>query len=271
MIAHWMRVGFVHGVMNTDNMSILGLTIDYGPYGWLEDYNPDWTPNTTDAGQGRYRFGYQPQVAKWNLSKLASAIYPLVEDVDPFYEGLALFTSTYDANWRSMLAAKLGLESFDRPTDEQLANELFDVLSLTETDMTIFFRQLAKIPVATDATDEELLNPVVDSLYRPDEMAGDVREKTIHWLRQYQTRIANEPSSERITRMNLANPKYVLRNYLAQLAIDKADDGDYSMIMELLQVLRRPYEEQPEKESFAEKRPEWARHRPGCSMLSCSS
>lgn len=271
MIAHWMRVGFVHGVMNTDNMSILGLTIDYGPYGWLEDYNPDWTPNTTDAGRGRYRFGHQPQVAKWNLSKLASALYPLVENVDPFYEGLELFTSTYDSSWQSMLAAKLGFSSFDRSADQELANDLFDVLLQTETDMTIFFRQLSKIPMSSDSTDQELVASISDSWYQPDQLKEDVRQNVVQWLRRYQKRIENEVVEEKCARMNLANPKFVLRNYLAQQAIDKADAGDYSMIAELLEVLRRPYDDQPEKESFAQKRPEWARHRPGCSMLSCSS
>ena len=272
MIAHWMRVGFVHGVMNTDNMSILGLTIDYGPYGWLEDYDPNWTPNTTDAGSGRYRFGYQPQVAKWNLSKLASAIYPLVEDVDPFYEGLELFTSTYDAQWQNMLAAKLGIASFDRAEDEALANGLFDVLSLTETDMTIFFRALANVSSDMATSDDQLLDTVSESWYSPAEMTGTVRESTLQWLRQYQQRVRQCGSDvERRERMDRTNPKYVLRNYLAQLAIDKANEGDYAMIGELLDVLRDPYNEQPEKESFALKRPEWARHRPGCSMLSCSS
>jgi uncharacterized protein YdiU (UPF0061 family) len=278
MVAHWMRVGFVHGVMNTDNMSILGLTIDYGPYGWLEDYDPDWTPNTTDAGQGRYRFGYQTQVAKWNLSRLASALYPLIEDADPFYEGLELFSSTYEAQSQSMHAAKLGFASWNGETDKALVDDLHELLAMVETDMTIFYRELAKVPVMVEASEDQLredqwLGPLAAAYYQPETITNAVRQKTIDWLRRYQQRCVADGSSgdQRRERMNAANPKYVLRNYLAQLAIDKADEGDFSLVQELLDVLRHPYTEQEGKDSFAEKRPEWARHRPGCSMLSCSS
>lgn len=105
---HWMRVGFVHGVMNTDNMSILGLTIDYGPYGWLEDYDPDWTPNTTDAGGRRYRFGYQSQVALWNLVQLANTIYPLIEETDPLELALEGYQEYYQQGYQAMMAQNWG-------------------------------------------------------------------------------------------------------------------------------------------------------------------
>ena len=143
MILHWMRVGFVHGVMNTDNMSILGLTIDYGPYGWLEDYDPGWTPNTTDASGKRYRFGQQAQVALWNLVQLANAIYPLVEETEPLQAALSDYANVYEKRYPRMLAMKLGLEKFIPESDSKLIEDLQEVLQLTETDMTLFFRALA--------------------------------------------------------------------------------------------------------------------------------
>lgn len=271
MVVHWMRVGFVHGVMNTDNMSILGLTIDYGPYGWLEDYDPDWTPNTTDAQGKRYRFGHQPQIALWNLAQLANAIFPLIEQVEPLEEALQLYGACYKQGWQQMMADKLGLRQFEPTTDLALTAELEAVLKLVETDMTIFFRKLAEVK-ATEQ-DEQLLLRLLEAYYQPDQMTDDIKLRTCRWLRNYLARIARDGTADddRRARMNAVNPKYVLRNYLAQLAIDKAPGGDYSLVHELLAVLRHPYTEQPDKEQFAAKRPEWARQRAGCSMLSCSS
>ncbi|MFO7494618.1 MAG: YdiU family protein [Desulfobacterales bacterium] len=278
LMVHWMRVGFVHGVMNTDNMSVLGLTIDYGPYGWLEDYDPDWTPNTTDAAERRYRFGHQPQIALWNLVQLANAIYPLIEQAEPLERALAGYQGRYQQGWQAMMAQKLGLKSFVSGSDEALVNELLSILPLVETDMTIFFRQLARLAVddpqnADPADDEALLAPVMAAYYRPQQLTAETRGRISSWLRAYIRRVGQDgvPDAVRRRRMNAVNPKYVLRNYLAQLAIDQAEAGDFAMVAELLTLLRRPYDEQPGKEAFAEKRPEWARHRPGCSMLSCSS
>lgn len=139
MIVHWMRVGFVHGVMNTDNMSILGLTIDYGPYGWLDNYDQGWTPNTTDAGQRRYRFGEQARIAQWNLLQLANAICPLIEQAEPLEQALNEYAAVYEQGWQRMMADKLGLASFDNA----LVSELTDILQQVETDMTLFYRRLA--------------------------------------------------------------------------------------------------------------------------------
>ncbi|HEV7283089.1 MAG TPA: YdiU family protein [Pirellulaceae bacterium] len=275
MIVHWMRVGFVHGVMNTDNMSILGLTIDYGPYGWLESYDPDWTPNTTDAGRRLYAYGRQPQIAMWNLARLAEAVLPLAEDIDALRAGLESYWSTFQSGWDETLARKLGLPRFESDEDRQLASDLQEVLQTVETDMTIFFRALATLSCEGDAepTDEELIAPISDAHYVPDELTAENRSRLAGWLRRYRQRVrALELSdAERRERMNGVNPKYVLRNYLAQLAIDKAEQGDDSLVNEMLDVLRRPYDEQPGKEEFAAKRPDWARVRAGCSMLSCSS
>ena len=271
MIVHWMRVGFVHGVMNTDNMSILGLTIDYGPYGWLEDYDPTWTPNTTDAHGRRYAFGNQPAIAQWNLVSLANAIYPLIGDVDPLQEIMNDYSGYYESAWQAMMAAKLGLATFDPRIDENLVAELLKILPLAETDMTIFFRNLAEFTEITN--DGELPTGIVQACYKPSELPPDYKQKMIDWLRSYAARLAidNTPPDERQRRMNAVNPKFVFRNYMAQLAIDKAETGDASMIAELLDVLRKPYDEQPGMENYAAKRPDWARTRAGCSMLSCSS
>ena len=277
MIVHWMRVGFVHGVMNTDNMSILGLTIDYGPYGWLEDYDPNWTPNTTDAMGRRYRFGHQPQVAMWNLAQFANALLPLVEQVEPLQESLDAYTDHYKRGWETTMAAKLGLRHFEPATDKALSDDLFSVLQLVETDMTLFFRKLAVLDIDQlsdeNADDETLMQPLLDAYYEPSQLTNSERTQIAGWLRRYGARLKQDDLSEttRRDRMNSVNPKYVLRNYLAQLAIDKAEAGDLSLLNELLELLRHPYDEQPGQDEFAAKRPEWARHRAGCSMLSCSS
>ncbi|MDD5323412.1 MAG: YdiU family protein [Methylococcales bacterium] len=273
MIVHWQRVGFVHGVMNTDNMSILGLTIDYGPYGWLENYDPDWTPNTTDAGERRYRFGNQPQIAYWNLGQLANAIYPLIEQAEPLQQALAVYAETFELGWQTMMAGKLGLDGFDPATDDELCNELLSVLQLVETDMTIFYRQLAMVSTQDSSSDEALIQPLMTAYYVPEQLTSDYKIRLINWLKSYIKRLQQDAISDeaRRERMNAVNPNYVLRNYLAQLAIDKAEQGDFTLVNELLDLLRYPYDEQPGKEEFAARRPDWARQRPGCSMLSCSS
>ena len=278
MIVHWQRVGFVHGVMNTDNMSILGLTIDYGPYGWLENYDPNWTPNTTDAEERRYRFGNQPQIAFWNLGQLANAIYPLIEKVEPLQQAMAVYTETFEQSWQNMMAGKLGLNAFDPETDEDLCAQLLALLQLVETDMTIFYRQLAmiktnvKTPLIAPYC-EDMINCMSKAYYVTEQISPDYKTRLYDWLNRYINRLKKDgtPDETRQQRMNAVNPKYVLRNYLAQLAIDKAEQGDFSMVNELMELLRHPYDEQHDKEAFAEKRPDWARQRAGCSMLSCSS
>ena len=272
MVVTWMRVGFVHGVMNTDNMSILGLTIDYGPYGWLEDYDPDWTPNTTDAHGKRYRFAHQAQMALWNLAQLANAIVPLVEDTAPLEEALGNYAEVYQQQWRTMIVHKLGLDTW-RAEDDALFAELAEILQSVETDMTIFYRALATVDIDPTGDAENDIHTFADAYYVPAQLDRDYRAKLNAWLRAYRARCAKLEISpvERQERMRCANPKYVLRNYLAQLAIDKAEAGDYSLVAELLELLRRPYDEQIDKAQYAVKRPDWARSRAGCSMLSCSS
>ncbi len=266
MVAHWMRVGFVHGVMNTDNMSILGLTIDYGPYGWIDDYDPDWTPNTTDAHGRRYRFGTQPQVAYWNLGRLAQALAPLFAEVAPLQQGLEAFRLTYLACERRDAAAKLGLAECGE-ADLQLLDDLRALMRDADMDMTLSFLALAEI--APGRVDAAVLEP---AFYDAGKGVAQA-ERLQQWLQRYAERIAQDslPADERRERMRLANPRFVLRNYLAQQAIDRAEQGDLSEVQSLLEVMRHPYDARPALARYAARRPEWARDRAGCSMLSCSS
>ena len=272
LMVHWMRVGFVHGVMNTDNLSILGLTIDYGPYGWLEDFDPGWTPNTTDAGGKRYRFGHQPSIGHWNLVQLANAFVPLLGDnVDQLQEAVDSYPRRYGEGWRDATTAKLGLVE-TRPGDEELIGALFKLLQETEADYTVFFRELADVSSAAP-TSGNVPAGLASAWYRPDAVTKDQRDALTAWLARYRARLRQQglADPQRRAAMNKVNPRYVLRNYLAQVAIDQAEAGDPTGITTLAEVLRRPYDDQPGREEYAAKRPEWARHRVGCSMLSCSS
>ena len=275
MIAHWQRVGYVHGVMNTDNMSIHGLTIDYGPYGWIDNFDADWTPNTTDRAHKRYRFGNQPAVAHWNLAQLANALVPAVHEVDPLQAALDEFMPSFNSYWAEMMASKLGLASLASDPADELVTELFDLLHAAETDMTIFFRRLVDIDISTEpelATVETIL-PLEEAYYVPSDFHGNSQVRLLSWVKNYLhvSQLSGVEAAERSLMMKAANPKFVLRNYLAQLVIDAAENEDISMIHEVLDVLRNPYDEQPDYDHWAAKRPDWARHRPGCSMLSCSS
>ena len=273
MVCEWLRVGFVHGVMNTDNMSILGLTIDYGPYGWLDNYDPDWTPNTTDAAHRRYRFGTQPAVAQWNLMQLANALYPLVGEAEPLQSALDGYVPYFEEQWSAMMAAKLGLPSLEADADRELATGVLEVLRLVETDMTVFWRRLATVDTAEGVEPSARIAPLADAYYQPSEVTDEHRSATSDFVERYAARLRALGIADhaRAEAMNRVNPKYVLRNYLAQLAIDAATDGRPEAIGELLDVVRRPYHEQPERESYAALRPDWARTRVGCSQLSCSS
>jgi len=290
MVVEWMRVGFVHGVMNTDNMSILGLTIDYGPYGFLDDFDPTWTPNTTDAQGRRYRFGNQPRVCEWNLIQLANALLTVTDDVAALEAGVATFQRQLARDQELMMLRKLGLPGLadaaapdaraeDRKQAQALVRELLDLLVETPTDMTIFFRHLADVTLPSDLHEvdpDRLREPLEAAFYEPAERSGDYLRALDAWLRRYLALVLAErdrgvdPESRRRD-MRLTNPRYVFRNYLAQQAIDRAIAGDASEIHLLLDLLRRPYDDQPGLSHYAEKRPDWAKQRAGCSALSCSS
>ncbi len=282
MINHWMRVGFVHGVMNTDNMSILGLTIDYGPYGWLDDYDSKWTPNTTDRSL-RYCYGNQPQVALWNLECLAGALKSLFDEMgisSALDEGLQTFVDVFQDGYSKMFLGKLGLTPQDIEQDNDLIQAAIAVLQNAEIDMTIFFRTLADIDFAgfsnhDDDKIEAVIAPLKNAYYDEKNFLGRQQIGLLAWLKLYSKHIdLRHPGltyAERKARMNACNPKYVLRNYMAQEAIDLATAGDYTRITLLQKVLSSPYDEQSSDDWLAAKRPEWARYKIGCSALSCSS
>ncbi len=291
LVVDWMRIGFVHGVLNTDNMSILGETIDFGPYGWVDDFDPNWTPNTTDAQGKRYRFGAQAQVCRWNLCQLANAIYPLIKDAKPLQKCIDDFTDNYQQQWAEMMTEKLGFEQYIESSDQAIFTQLENLLASVETDMTLFYRKLAsfnvtvesaaesQIPAKAQAATNDKLAHFHDCYYQPEQLTAEYQNNLNLWLTSYSDRLLSQNKSDiegfdnnaRIKKMNAVNPKYVLRNYLAQQAIDKAEQGDFSEIHTLQKILQHPYDEQPEFEQYAQKRPEWARNKAGCSMLSCSS
>ena len=266
MVAHWMRVGFVHGVMNTDNMSILGLTIDYGPYGWVDNFDPGWTPNTTDAQGRRYCYGRQPEIARWNLERLAEALATILPDTQGLAAGLSQFDQHYMAALTQSLSHKFGLDHW-QDNDGESINRIFELMLRAEVDMTLFFTQLAALEI-----DKPQLSVLQEAFYTEhgyQQFGADIQQ----WLDSYAQRVQQSAlaPAQRLQHMAAANPRYVLRNYLAQEAIDLATQGDNSRLLTLLEVLRHPYTEQADKRAFAAKRPDWARNKAGCSMLSCSS
>ncbi len=277
LVVNWMRVGFVHGVLNTDNMSIIGETIDYGPYGWIDNFDLGWTPNTTDAQGKRYAFGQQGSISQWNLFQLANALYPLVEEVEPFEQALNDYAESYQRAWSQMMRQKLGLTRLSDPesqADIALFTELETLLMLNETDMTIFYRQLAELNLTPSSDPLSWIKQLSPAYYQVDRLSEAYRQRLSRWLNLYSQRSQQTgliSPKQRRQSMNAVNPKYVLRNYLTQQAIDQAEQGDYQAIQTLLEIMRSPYDDQTQNEQYAVKRPEWARDRAGCSMLSCSS
>lgn len=273
MVVHWMRVGFVHGVMNTDNMSILGETIDYGPYGWIDHYDPDWTPNTTDSAERRYRFGAQPEIAFWNLHQLANAIVAATGQPEPLEETLKEYAVRFRTEWLGMMQNKLGLRPVAGISDEPLLTSLERLLQQRDTDMTLFYRQLAELDPGGHAGQlKTLMQP---AYYNKAALQDEALSVALQdWEAAYRARLLQDPvhdQQQRREAMNRVNPLYVPRNYLVQQVIDQVESGNNEPLWELMDVMRNPYRYQPGREAWAERRPDWARHRPGCSMLSCSS
>lgn len=274
LMAHWIRLGFVHGVMNTDNMSVLGLTIDYGPFGWLDDYDPDFTPNTTDHPNGRYRYRNQPHIALWNLERLAVAVADLIDDEKLIVESLESYASAWKRAHEAAMAAKLGLENLDASRDDSsLVGELFSLLASRPTDMTIFFRRLMRVPIEEEVEASERTEPLASAFYDPEAITEEARERLERWLERYARRVRADRLSPdaRTETMRRANPAILPRNYLCQLAIDRAEEGDFTRLEQLLEAIQRPYDDALEDSDLFAKRPDWAKSRPGCSMLSCSS
>ncbi len=256
-MAQWQAVGFCHGVMNTDNMSIVGLTLDYGPFGFLDAFDANHICNHTDE-QGRYAYARQPAVARWNLYCLAEALLPLIEDVDATEGALATYQTTFGDAMDAALHAKLGLAE-RRPDDQKLTSDLFALLQDAAADFTLFFRRLCDLdrPEEPAAPGRAVRDLFVD------------RERFDRWAVDYRARVAQEGRSddERRVAMRSVNPKYILRNHLAEEAIVKARGGDFSEVDRLCRLLERPFDEQPEHERYADLPPTWAKS----LEVSCSS
>ncbi|HSI56206.1 MAG TPA: YdiU family protein [Ideonella sp.] len=256
MVAHWQAVGFCHGVMNTDNMSILGLTIDYGPFGFLDAFDPQHICNHSDD-RGRYAFARQPQVAWWNLHALAQALMPLVnDDAELLKAALAPFSEQFSATMTGLMRAKLGLQS-GQADDGDLIDDWLKLLAADRVDYTIAQRRLCGYATAAQADNHAIRDLFVN------------REAFDAWAARYSARLQAEAGSdaERALRMLAANPKYVLRNHLAEQAIQDAEAGDFSEVKRQLKVLSRPFDEQPEADADAGFPPDWAQH----LEVSCSS
>ena len=255
MIAHWQAVGFMHGVMNTDNMSILGLTLDYGPFGFMEAFDAKHICNHTDQG-GRYSYANQVPVGHWNCYALGNALLPLIGEPEVAEEALGVYRPEFGRHMDALLHAKLGLTE-NRDSDGALFDETFTLLQDNHADFTLFFRRLGELKMDDPAADEPLRDLFID------------RGAFDAWANTYRDRLREEASADVARResMHRANPKYILRNYLAQTAIEQAQNGDFSGVHKLQAVLARPFDEQPENESYAAIPPDWAAH----LEVSCSS
>jgi uncharacterized protein YdiU (UPF0061 family) len=252
LIAHWQSVGFCHGVMNTDNMSILGITIDYGPFAFLDDYQPKFICNHSDT-TGRYAFDQQPSIGLWNLNALAHSLSTLVTK-EEIVASLGLYEQELVTTFSSVMRAKLGL-TIEHATDQTLISGLLKLMASNQSDYTNTFRSLAKFK--QDGSNETLRNDFVD------------RQAFDAWAEQYSARLLTENSADEIRSkaMNKVNPKFILRNYLAQTAIDAAMHKDFSEVQSLLAVLSAPYDEHPEFEHYASTPPDWGK----TLEISCSS
>lgn len=249
MIAQWQAFGFAHGVMNTDNMSILGQTFDYGPYGFMEAFDPRYICNHSDD-QGRYAFDQQPNVGLWNCLALGHALKPLLSGDDAIEQMREHYQIRFFKKYNSLMGAKLGLREIAEG-DEHLVHDLFDLMAEHHVDYTLFFRQLS---------DRTLGNlPIL----------GPKAPAFADWFAAYDARLCQDGQNpdQRRRAMRAINPKYILRNYLAQTAIAEAERGEYGEISRLQNLLQFPFDDQMEWDHYAGEPPEWGRH----LDISCSS
>lgn len=251
LIADWQAVGFCHGVMNSDNMSIIGDTFDYGPYAFLDDFDAGFICNHTDQG-GRYAYNRQPNVGFVNCQYLANALLPIMNE-DDVRRGMRRYETAYNGRFLQNMRDKLGLVQEDE-SDLSLIMDTFSMLHEHHVDYTRFFRGLSNLHNHGTA-------PIRDLFVN--------RSVADQWLERYQQRLQTETRAhdEREFAMRKVNPKYILRNYLAQRVIQDAQNGDYEPLKELLTVLQKPFDEQPEFEGYAALPPDWGKH----LSISCSS
>ena len=267
LMVEWLRVGFVHGVMNTDNMSILGLTIDYGPFSFLDDFDPTFTPNTTDLPGRRYAFGEQGSIGHWNLARLASALAPLFADTDDLVAALKGYEESFYQKYYTMMGNKLGLDQV-KLEDKDFIAEFGHTLATLRPDMTIFFQLLIDFSPETDQ-EQEMVEHFAESFYAP--LEQEEREAFTNMMRRYAARRKTNATSpeEAAQRMRETNPRFILRNYLLHQAIEELERGEDQLFGKLQQALKEPYSKKHDE--FFAKRPAWASSKAGCSMLSCSS
>jgi uncharacterized protein YdiU (UPF0061 family) len=260
MIAHWQAVGFMHGVMNTDNMSILGITLDYGPFGFMEAFDVDHICNHTDQG-GRYSYANQVPVGHWNCYALANALLPLIGDNDAAQAALDVYIDAYGDKFDELMRAKLGLTTSEQG-DRELFDAMFKLMQDNGVDFTLFFRRLGELRQDVPDEDRDQADAPLRDLFL-DRPGFDA------WAAAYRVRLRQEGSVDAARRaaMHKVNPKYILRNYLAQVAIEKAQNGDFGEVRRLLAVLEHPFDEQPDNEAYAALPPDWASH----LEVSCSS
>ncbi|HEX7972206.1 MAG TPA: YdiU family protein [Thiobacillus sp.] len=254
LMAHWQAVGFSHGVMNTDNMSILGLTLDYGPFGFLDAFDPGYVCNHSDTG-GRYAFDQQPDVAAWNLTKLAQTLVPLMS-VDTASQAIGEYPQVFGKAYLERMAAKFGLAAGSETAS--LVMDALQLLAQNRVDYTIFLRRLGDFDSRAEALNAPLRDLFLD---RPGFDA---------WASRYAAALRQQGSidAERSVALRRVNPKYILRNHLAEVAIRRAaDHRDYSEIERLHRLLTHPFDEQPEFEAYAAEPPDWAKR----IEVSCSS
>lgn len=267
LMVEWIRVGFVHGVMNTDNMSILGLTIDYGPFSFLDQYDPEFTPNTTDLPGRRYAYGRQPSIGYWNLGCLASAIAPLFEETEQLSAVLENYKTIYFSKYHAMMAEKLGLDVF-KAADQELIEAVEKTLNLLKADMTIFYQLLISLSAETD-TEELISVHFSPSFYElPNK---EIQQELYQTIKSYQKRISENQISFEASQelMRKSNPRFILRNYLLLQAIQELEKGEQTFFLKLQEALKTPYS--AAHDEFFKLRPEWANDQPGSSTLSCSS
>jgi len=267
LMVEWLRVGFVHGVMNTDNMSVLGLTIDYGPYSFLDDYDPNFTPNTTDLPGRRYAFGKQHSIAYWNLGCLASAIAPLLPDTIELVAVLEGYRDIFYQKYYAMMGNKLGLDQA-RAADITLITQFEETLATLKPDMTIFYQLLIDLPLHLH-DEQAVVRHFEASFYQaPDKAESELLFKQImaYIARVKENTITRE---EGIQRMRENNPRFILRNYLLHEAIEELERGEHQLFSKLQEAIKTPYT--ATFDEFFAKRPDWASQKAGCSMLSCSS
>ncbi|CAN7005433.1 unnamed protein product [Brassica rapa subsp. trilocularis] len=267
LFARWQGVGFTHGVLNTDNMSILGQTIDYGPFGFLDAFDPSYTPNTTDLPGRRYCFANQPDIGLWNIAQFAEALAAaqLINEKEANY-AMERYGDKFMDEYEAIMTKKLGLSKYNK----EMISELLNNMAVDKVDYTNIFRLLSNVKADPNTPEDELLKPLKTVLL---DIGKERKEEWIKWVRGYIHEVSggDTPSDEeRKARMDSVNPKYILRNYLCQSAIDAAEQGDFSEVKNLLRLMKRPYEEQPGMEKYARLPPAWA-YRPGVCMLSCSS